>query len=99
MVSLIVQKVVMERSQIQSSTTIDTDEETEETYMLILPYKGEQGDRPPRNINREINHQLPENKEVQIIYAGTKLGSKTNIKDVIDKEHQHDLIYSVKCPL
>ena len=41
---------------------------------------------------------LPENKRAQIIYTGTKLGSEFNIKDKTDKEHQHDLVYSVKCP-
>ena len=38
--------VVMELSQIQSTQAIDTNEETEQTNMLILSNKGRQGDRP-----------------------------------------------------
>lgn len=64
--------------------------------MLILPYKG---GPCPKNINGEINRHLPKNIKVQIIYSGTKLGKETNIKDVTNNdEHQHDLIYNVKCP-
>ena len=47
--------------------------------MLILPYKGEQDERALRNINMKINCHLPDNKKVQVIYTGTKLGSKFNI--------------------
>ena len=44
----IVQKVVMEHSQMQSSETIYSNEETEQTHMLILPYKRKQGNRALR---------------------------------------------------
>ena len=43
-----------------------------------------------------MNCHLPENKETQLIYTGIKLGNRCNIKNVTQKEHQHDLIYSVK---
>ena len=52
----IIQKVVMGRSQIQSSKAIDTNkeetEETEQIHMLILPYNRNLGDRVLRNLNR-----------------------------------------------
>ena len=65
---------------------------------LILPYKGKKDNRTLRNISRELNRHLPENKKTQVIYTCTKLRSKFNIKDITKREHQHDLIYSVKCP-
>ena len=61
----IAQKVDVKCSQIQSSETIDTNEETEQTHTLILPCKGEQGERAQKNINREINRHLPENKKAK----------------------------------
>ena len=61
----IAQKVGVKWSQIQSSETIDTNEETEQTHTLILPYKGEQGERAQKNISREINRHLPENKKAK----------------------------------
>ena len=81
-----------------NSTTTENNNEAEQKHMLILPYKGRDGDRAPKNINKEINKCLPENKKAQIVYTGTKLSSKFSIKDKTKKEHQHDLIYSVKCP-
>ena len=36
---------------------------------------------------------------MQIVYQGTKLGTKFNVKDKTKKEHHHDLTYSVKCPM
>lgn len=86
----------MEHSQIQSSETIYSNEETEQTHMLILPYQRKQGNC---GLRKPINSNLPEKKKAQIIYTGTKLGNKFNIKDVNKKEHKHDLIYSVNCPL
>ena len=36
---------------------------------------------------------------MQLVYTGTKLGTIVNIKDKTKKEHNHDLAYSVKCPM
>ena len=36
---------------------------------------------------------------MQLVYTGTKLGTKFNVKDKRKKEHHHDLTYSVKCPM
>ena len=33
-----------------------------------------------------------------LVFTGTKLGTKFNIKDKTSKEHQHDFTYSVVCP-
>ena len=67
--------------------------------MLVLPYKGIQGEHTLKHIKREINKVLPEDKNMQLVYAGTKLGIKFNIKDKTKKEHHHNLTYNVKCPV
>ena len=36
---------------------------------------------------------------MQLLYTGTKLGTKFDVKDKTKKEHHHDLTYSVKCPM
>ena len=42
---------------------------------------------------------LPENVTTGVTYSGTRLTSRfTKIKDKTVKEHQHDIIYYVKCP-
>ena len=52
-----------------------------------------------KHVQREINKVLSEDKNMQLVYAGTKLGTKFNVKVTTKKEHHHDLIYSVKCPI
>ena len=42
---------------------------------------------------------LADHVTTRVTYSGTKLGSKfTKIKDKTIKEHQHDVVYYVKCP-
>ena len=67
--------------------------------MLDLLYKGIQGEHTLKNIEREISKVLPQDKNMQLFYTGTKLGTKFNVKDKTKKEHHHDLTYSVKCPM
>ena len=67
--------------------------------MLDLLYKGIQGEHTLKNIKREISKVLPQDKNMQLFYTGTKLGTKFNVKDKTKKEHHHDLTYSVKCPM
>ena len=63
MVRQIGQKVVLEPSLIESSETTNTNEETEQTYLLIFPNRVEQGDRALRNINRERYYTMMNLKE------------------------------------
>ena len=42
---------------------------------------------------------LPENITTRVTYSGTRLSSKfTKKKDKTVKDHQHDIVYYVKCP-
>ena len=67
-------------------------------HKLILPYKGKKGEHTLKNVKRHITKLLPEQEGVALVFTGTKLGTKFNIKDKTSKEHQHDLTYSVVCP-
>ena len=49
-----------------------------------------------KHIKSEINKVLPENRNMQLLYTGTRLGTKFKVKDKTMKEHHHDLTYSVK---
>ena len=46
-----------------------------------------------------MNKVVPEEKSMQLVYTGTKLATKFNVKDITKKEHHHDLTYSVKCSM
>ena len=66
---------------------------------IYLDYKEIQGEHTLKYIKRKINKVLLEGKNMQLVYTGTKPGTKLNVKDKTKKEHHHDLTYNVKCPM
>ena len=36
---------------------------------------------------------------MQLVYTGTRLGTKFNVKDKTKKEHHLDLTYTANCPM
>ena len=68
------------------------------THRLILPYKGEQGQKIIKSLNNYIKRLLPQNHKTQHVYISRKLGSAFDIKDQTKLVHKHDLKYLVKCP-
>ena len=71
---------------------------TNATHMLILPNKGETGQRIIKSINKAVKKILPQNHVTQNVYKSKELGSDFNIKDSTKLEHQHDLTYFTQCP-
>ena len=71
---------------------------TNTTHMLVLPYKGERGQRIIKSINKAVKKILPQNHVTQNVYKSKKLGSYFNIKDSMKLEHQHDFTYFTQCP-
>ena len=63
----------------------------------MLPYKGKVGETTLKSLRNTLKSVIPVNNTCKIIYTGTKLASKFNIKDEIGKKHKHDLIYKVQC--
>ena len=68
------------------------------THRLILPYKGEQGQKIIKSFSNYIKRLLPQNHTIQHVYISRKLGSAFGIKDQTKLVHKHDLTYLVKCP-
>ena len=67
------------------------------THRLVLPYKGEQGQKIIKSVNNYVKRLLPQNHTAQNVYKNRKLGSAFDIKDQTKLEHKHDLTYLVKC--
>ena len=63
---------------------------------LILPYAGPKG-KNIKSMNNNIQRILPNNVKTRITYTGRKLGTKFQIKDLTENQHEHDLIYYSKC--
>ena len=51
-----------------------------------------------KSMNKCVNKLLPSNTKIEVAFKSTKLSSCFNVKDKIDFEHNHDLIYHAKCP-
>ena len=79
------------------STQLKSNTEENED-LLMLAYKGEVGEATLKSLRNTLKSVIPANNTCKIIYTGTKLASKFNIKDKISKEHKHDLIYKAQCP-
>ena len=69
------------------------------THRLVLPYKGIQGEHKLKHIKRENYEVLPEDKNMQLVYAGNKLETKFNVNNKPKKKHHRNLTNSVKCPM
>ena len=62
-------------------------------HMLVLPYKGEKGEKLIKSLNKYVKKVLPENHVSRHAYRSKKLGSFFNIKDQTKLEHNNDLTY------
>ena len=66
-------------------------------HSLILPYAGPKDKNVIKSMNNNIQRIRPNNVKTRIIYAGRKRGTKFQIKDLTNNQHEHDLIYYSKC--
>ena len=73
------------------SMQVTTD--TAEKEYNKLPNKIKVGETTLKCLENTLKSAIPANNMCKIIYTGTKLASKFNIKDKISKEHKYDLIY------
>ena len=85
------------QNEIARSTQVTIDNEENE-HLLMLPYKGKVGETRLEFLRKTLKSVIPVNNTCRIIYTGTKLASKFNIKNEISKKHKHDLIYKAQCP-
>ena len=65
-------------------------------YIKLLPYRGDKGCNIIKSINKCVHKLLPNNTKIEVAFKSTKLSSCFNVKDKIDFEDNHDLIYHAK---
>ena len=77
---------------------VKEDENTSnKNHLLVLPYQGEKGMHIVNSMKRYVNKILLENVKVQTTFTGKRLSSCFKTKDRTKFEHQHNIIYKVKC--
>ena len=48
-------------------------------------------------MNRQLNKHLKDDVKVMIMYQGTKLSSRFQVKDQTKFQHRNDIVYCCKC--
>ena len=70
---------------------------TSKQIQLVLPYAGKRGNNIIRKMNRQLNKHLKNDVKVMIMYQGTKLSSRFQVKEETKFEHRNDVVYCCKC--
>ena len=91
-------KQVQQAQQVPSNTANEKESDNKNIHRLLLPYQGDKGCNIIKSMNKCVNKLLPNNTKIEVAFKSTKLSSCFNVKDKIDFEHNHDLIYHAKCP-
>ena len=81
---IIEQTIEKVKSQNEMTRSTQAKTKTEENeHLLMLPYKGKVGETTLKSLRNILKSVIPANNTCKIIYTGTKLASKFNIKDNI----------------
>ena len=82
----------------EKENQVKEDEKTSiKSHILVLTYTQEKGIHIVNSMKRYVNKILPKNIKVQTAFTGKRLSSCFKTKDRTKFEHQHDIIYQVKC--
>ena len=79
---------------IQATTNTEENE-----HLIMLSHKSKVGETRLKSLGNTLKSVMPANNKCKIVYNGTKLASKFNIKDKFSKKHKHDLIYKANVPI
>ena len=91
-------KQVQQAQKVQTNTANENENVNKKIYCLFLPYQGDEGCNIIKSMNKRVNKLLRNNTKIEVTFKSTKLGSCFDLRDKIDFEHNHDLIYRTKCP-
>lgn len=80
-----------------SATTTSTENDITTECTLMIPYRGDRGDKLIKSLVNTIK-TIDANHKTKLIYTGTKLSSCFNVKDRTVKDHESCLVYKFKCP-
>ena len=72
------------------------DDETKQTLMLKLPFRGEKGDVLVRSLKNALKTNLPDT-QFRIVQTGSKFSQYFSLKDDVDEKHLSNFIYKFDC--
>ena len=94
----VITKVFKETTSLEKGNQIDEATDiNSKNHLLVLPYKGEKGMHIINSMKRNVSKILPENVKIRTAYTAKRLSTCFKTKDKTKFEHQHDIIYHVRC--
>ena len=66
--------------------------------MLVLAYQGKKGAFIIKSMKNRFRNLLPQCIVPKVVFTGSKLSSKFQVKDRTIFSHNHDIIYHGNCP-
>ena len=91
-------KEIKEMAPSEKEIQVKEDENTSiKNHILVLPYQEEKRIRIVNSVKRYVNKILPKNVKLQRAFTVKRLSNCFKTKDRTKFEHQHDVIYQVKC--
>ena len=66
--------------------------------MSLLPYRGKKGDFITKSMKSRFNNLLPRCIVAKVVFTGSKLSQKFQVKDRTIFSHNHGIIYHGNCP-
>ena len=97
----IISKVIKEiknKQAYQRNISQGNNNEDQKQHLLVLPYKHCNGEQVVNSMGKRLNVVLPRNVKLRTCYTGKRLSSCFKIKDKKKFDHEHNLVYHVKCP-
>ena len=64
---------------------------------MKVPYAGKTGENIVESLKKTLKRNLPSNIMCRVVQTGTKLSTRFNIKDAVDKKHLSGFIYRREC--
>ena len=86
-------KQVQQSQQVPSNNANEKENDNKKINQLLLLYQGDKGCHIIKPMNKYVNKLLQNNTNIEVTFKITRLTSRFNVKDKIDFERNHDLIY------
>ena len=82
----------------QRNIFLDNKNDGQKKHLLVILHKGHKGEQMVNSMRKQLNVVLARNVKIRTCYTGKRLSSCFKTKDRKKYDHEHDLVYQVKCP-
>ena len=70
----------------------------EKQHLLLVPYKGKEGDFVIKSMKKRVKTLLPSNIRINLVFTGSKISTCFQLKNKIKLKNNHDIVDHRICP-